>query len=59
MMTNLLCGVVERKVQCQTNTVQELTILEKGALTCPMYKPVFHNGTKKKKVVIDFDVVKY
>ena len=25
----------------------------KCALTFPMYKPVFQNGTKKKKVVID------
>ena len=27
----------------------------KGALTFPMYKPVFHNGTKRKKVVIDYE----
>ena len=45
MMTSLLCGVVERKVQCQTNRAQELKSLEKGALTFPMYKPVFRNGT--------------
>ena len=27
----------------------------KGVLTFPMYKPVFHNGTKRKKVVIDYE----
>ena len=28
MMTNLLCGLVEQKVHCQTNRGQELKILE-------------------------------
>ena len=44
---------VDREVHCQTNRGQELKKIRKGAPTFPMYKPVFYNGTKKKKVVID------
>ena len=29
MMTNLLCGLVEREVHCQTNRDQKLKILQK------------------------------
>ena len=51
MMTNLLCGLVEREVHCQTNRGQELKILEKVHSLCTNLS--FTMEIKRKKVVID------
>ena len=52
MMTNLLCGLVERKVHCQTNRGQELKIQKRCNLPSLCTNLCF-TREPKEKVVID------
>ena len=56
MMTNLLCGLVEREVHCQTNRDQKLKILQKVHLPslCTTF-PMSITMEKKENVVIDYE----
>ena len=49
MMTNLLCGLVERKMHYQTNRGQELKILEKMHLPSLCKNLSFTMEQKRKK----------
>ena len=46
-------GELNEKCIARPTEAKNEKFKKKGALSFPMYKPVFHNGTKKTKVVID------